>query len=71
MFVYVCCLSKCIAIAQGQELAELVLTPDGLPEIRVPLVAETAVPRGGFVTRMTTAANVLITRLNNGPEGAM
>ena len=58
-------------IAKGQPLAELVFTPEGLPERRIPLVAETAVERGGFMVRLTTVANLLLTRLANGPEGAM
>lgn len=50
-------------IAQGDALAELVFTPEGLPEMRLPLVADRDVPAGGFVSRMTTAARVLVTRL--------
>ena len=42
-------------VAKGARLAELVITLPGLPEHRIPLVAEADVPRGGFVTRMTTA----------------
>ncbi|MDG1118790.1 MAG: D-alanyl-D-alanine carboxypeptidase, partial [Flavimaricola sp.] len=40
----------------------------GLPEVRVPLVAETDVPRGGFSTRLRTAAMVLLERF--GPDAA-
>jgi D-alanyl-D-alanine carboxypeptidase (penicillin-binding protein 5/6) len=43
-------------------LAELVVTVPGLPEHRVPLVAETDVAKGGFVVRLMTAAKVLQTR---------
>lgn len=50
-------------IAKGDMLAELVFTPDGLPEVRLPLVADKDVPRGGFVSRMTTAAMVLVNTL--------
>ena len=46
-------------IAAGQELGELVVTREGLPEARVPLVASHDVPRGGFTTRLRTAAQVL------------
>lgn len=49
-------------IEQGQQIAELVVHIPGLPDARVPLVAEAAVARGGFVPRLTTAARVLITR---------
>ncbi|MGB7242623.1 MAG: D-alanyl-D-alanine carboxypeptidase family protein [Sulfitobacter sp.] len=58
-------------ISKGDQLAELVFTPEGLPETRLPLVADRDVPKGGFVSRMSTAAQVLIERLNQGPEGAM
>ncbi|WP_206615094.1 D-alanyl-D-alanine carboxypeptidase family protein [Mesobaculum littorinae] len=47
-------------IAEGQELGELVIPLDGLPETRVPLVAARAVPKGGFVPRLKTAAGVLM-----------
>ncbi|MBP1806366.1 D-alanyl-D-alanine carboxypeptidase family protein [Rubellimicrobium aerolatum] len=47
-------------IAQGQEVAELVLTREGLPEMRLPLVAEAEVPKGGFVPRVGTALRVLM-----------
>ncbi|WP_296765647.1 D-alanyl-D-alanine carboxypeptidase family protein [Sediminimonas sp.] len=58
-------------IEKGAELAELVLRPDGLDEIRVPLMAERAVPRGGFLKRIGTVAMLLMDRLNKGPEGAL
>jgi serine-type D-Ala-D-Ala carboxypeptidase (penicillin-binding protein 5/6) len=46
----------------GQEVAELVLHIPDLPEARVALVTETAVARGGFMTRIRTAAEVLAAR---------
>jgi serine-type D-Ala-D-Ala carboxypeptidase (penicillin-binding protein 5/6) len=46
-------------VAKGAEVAELVITVPGLPEHRVPLVAETDVAKGGFLTRLTTAAMAL------------
>ncbi len=55
-------------IVAGQTLGELVITREGLPEVRVPLVAETDVPRGGFSTRLRTAAMVLLERF--GPDAA-
>lgn len=58
-------------IAKGQELAELVVRLEGLPEIRQPLVASEDVAAGGFGVRVMTAANMLLTRFANGPEGAM
>ncbi|TNC74578.1 D-alanyl-D-alanine carboxypeptidase family protein [Rubellimicrobium roseum] len=47
-------------IEAGQEVAELVLTREGLPEMRLPLVAEAAVPTGGFMPRVQTALGVLL-----------
>ena len=58
-------------VAAGDQLAELVLTPEGLPETRVPLVAAEAVAQGGFVTRLRTVSGLLIKRLQEGPEGAL
>ncbi|MDZ4392248.1 D-alanyl-D-alanine carboxypeptidase family protein [Cypionkella sp.] len=43
-------------IAKGTEVAQLVITVPGLPEHRVGLLAETDVPKGGFMKRLTTAA---------------
>ena len=58
-------------IKKGQKLAELVLQPEDLPEIRLPLVAAKDVPSGGFLVRVMTAAHVLTSRFLNGPEGEM
>ena len=58
-------------IAKGQQLAELLVKPQDLPEMRLPLVAEKDVPAGGFVVRVKTAAEVLLTRFLQGPEGAL
>jgi D-alanyl-D-alanine carboxypeptidase (penicillin-binding protein 5/6) len=49
-------------VAKGAPVAELVLRIPDLPEARVPLVAETDVARGGFATRLGTAAQVLMAR---------
>jgi D-alanyl-D-alanine carboxypeptidase (penicillin-binding protein 5/6) len=46
-------------LSAGQPVAELVVRAAGLPDVRVPLVAETAVPRAGFFGRLATAAGVL------------
>jgi D-alanyl-D-alanine carboxypeptidase (penicillin-binding protein 5/6) len=43
-------------IAKGAQVAELIVHVPDLPDARVPLVAETDVPRGGFGTRLSTAA---------------
>lgn len=57
-------------VSKGQKLAELVLQPVGLPEMRLPLMAENDVPAGGFFVRVKTAAQVLSRRLINGPEAS-
>ncbi|GHC66817.1 D-alanyl-D-alanine carboxypeptidase family protein [Neogemmobacter tilapiae] len=49
-------------IAKGQPLAELVLHIPDLPDARVPLVAAHDVGKGGFMTRLMTAAKVLQAR---------
>jgi D-alanyl-D-alanine carboxypeptidase (penicillin-binding protein 5/6) len=49
-------------IAEGQEIAELVVPRDDLPEARLPLVADRSVPEGGFIPRVRTAAFVLANR---------
>lgn len=46
-------------ITAGQQLGELVVKFDALPEKRIPLVADADVARGGFGTRLRTAAFVL------------
>lgn len=50
-------------IAEGQEIGELVIRREGLPEVRTPLVAETAVARGGFSQRMRAAALVVLRKV--------
>ncbi len=50
-------------IAAGQQLGELVITLEGLPETRVPLVAENAVANGGFGVKLSTAAKVILGKL--------
>jgi D-alanyl-D-alanine carboxypeptidase (penicillin-binding protein 5/6) len=44
---------------QGDALGELVITRDGLPDARVPLVADRTVERGGFAPRLRSAFVVL------------
>ncbi|NDV49636.1 MULTISPECIES: D-alanyl-D-alanine carboxypeptidase family protein [unclassified Salipiger] len=50
-------------ITAGQQLAELIITPEGLPEHRVPLFAAEDVPSSGFVKRMMVVSSNLIGRL--------
>lgn len=57
-------------VAKGQELAQLIVRPEGLEELRVPLVADRDIARGGFMARMKMVSGVLFERLKNGPEGA-
>lgn len=58
-------------ITKGQQLAELVITREGLPDIRLPLVADRDVPVGGFVNRILNAASMLIEQFSGAPAGAM
>ncbi|WP_299209369.1 D-alanyl-D-alanine carboxypeptidase family protein [uncultured Tateyamaria sp.] len=53
-------------ISEGTELAELVIQPEGLPEVRIPLVAEADIAHGGFLAKLSTAALSLIERMNSG-----
>lgn len=55
-------------VSKGDQLAELVFTPEGLPEKRVPLVADRDIAAGGFFSRMTTTVQVLVARFLAGPE---
>ena len=57
-------------IEKGAELGELIITREGLPEIRVPLVASDDVAPGGFMVKVTAAAQYLFERLNAGPQDA-
>ncbi|MBR9765187.1 MAG: D-alanyl-D-alanine carboxypeptidase [Rhodobacteraceae bacterium] len=55
-------------VESGQELGELILRPEGLPEKRVKLIAAEAVPHGGFKAKLQSAARYLLRRMNEGPE---
>lgn len=57
-------------VRKGDQLAELVIQPDELPEVRLPLAAAENVERGGFAVRVTTAAKVLLKQFLNGPAEA-
>lgn len=52
-------------VKKGQQLAELIIEPEGLPETRVPLVAAQDVAGGGFFDRMMTVSAVLLKRLSD------
>ncbi|WP_372571430.1 D-alanyl-D-alanine carboxypeptidase family protein [Ruegeria jejuensis] len=57
-------------IKKGQQLAELIIKPEELPEIRRPLVAAQDVPLGGFVIRLKTAGLMLFDQFVNAPAGS-
>jgi len=57
-------------ISKGQQLGELVIRPDDLPELRLPLVADADVAAGGFAVRMRAAAELLIKQFAAGTAGA-
>lgn len=57
-------------IAQGDKLAELVITRAELPDVRLPLVADRDVPLGGFGVKMSTTAQQLFKRFTSGPAEA-
>jgi D-alanyl-D-alanine carboxypeptidase (penicillin-binding protein 5/6) len=50
-------------VLQGQTVGELVITLEGLPETRVPLVTDGAVAVGGFETRLRVAAQILLQKI--------
>lgn len=50
-------------IEAGDRLAEMVITVPDMAPVTVPLVAEAAVPHGGFVARMRSALRVLSARI--------
>ncbi|OWU86721.1 D-Ala-D-Ala carboxypeptidase [Oceanicola sp. 22II-s10i] len=57
-------------VAAGAEVGRLIIRPEGLPEMSVPLVAAEAVARGGFMVKLRSAARHIAKRLNEGPEAA-
>jgi len=50
-------------IEQGQQLGELVVSLNGLPDTHLPLVSDRAVERGGFLPLMRTSARVLVRQI--------
>ncbi|MCA0920655.1 D-alanyl-D-alanine carboxypeptidase family protein [Pseudooceanicola nanhaiensis] len=56
-------------IKAGDQVAQLILKPEGLPEKSLPLVAMSDVPTGGFGVRLRTASTKLVKQLRDGPEG--
>ncbi|WP_299080080.1 D-alanyl-D-alanine carboxypeptidase family protein [uncultured Ruegeria sp.] len=58
-------------VSKGQQLAELVIKPEGLPEIRRPLVAAEGVAIGGFLVRMLTVGGIVLKDVINKPLESM
>ncbi len=62
-------------IANGEEVGTLVISMDGLPDRKIPLVAAEAVGEGGIVPRMKLAATTLmgmaVDRARGGAEAAI
>ena len=52
-------------IVAGQEVAKLLVHVPDLPDIEVPLVAEADVGKGGFLKRLTSAAQTLISQIQD------
>jgi D-alanyl-D-alanine carboxypeptidase (penicillin-binding protein 5/6) len=57
-------------IKQGDVVAQLIVDVPGLPPRSIPLSAAASIERGGFITRMKTAATKLLNVIDQGPEGA-
>ncbi|MDF1856285.1 D-alanyl-D-alanine carboxypeptidase family protein [Pseudooceanicola sp.] len=57
-------------VSAGTEVGELILRPEGLPEIRVPVVTADGVARGGIMVRMRAATQHLLNRLDSAPEAS-
>ncbi len=49
-------------IAEGQHLAEMIVEVPGMPSATIPLVADRAIAKGGFTTRLRTAFEILAKR---------
>ena len=47
------------------------ISPEGLPEKSIPLFAANDVAAGGFMVRLRTVSGLLLTRLQQGPEGQL
>jgi len=54
-------------VIKGTEVAEMIIQAPGLPDRRVPLVAEADVGKAGFVKRLTSAAGALYDRYLGAP----
>ena len=54
-------------VVAGDPLGELILHPEGMEQISIPLVAEMDVPEGGFMARVSTAAKLVVARIAPDP----
>ena len=55
-------------IEKGQQIAELVIKRGGMPDARLPLVADRTIPRGGFLPRIRTATKILLQHVAGGAQ---
>ncbi len=55
-------------VSKGDELAQLIISLEGLPGLSIPLYASNDVAAGGFMNRLKTVSNLLLARLQAGPE---
>lgn len=56
-------------VTKGQTLGELVIDMPDMEQVRVPLLAENDVAKGGFLPRLRTAATVLFEKINSEAAG--
>ena len=56
-------------VTKGQPLGELVIDMPDMEQVRVPLLAENDVAKGGFLPRLRTAATVLFEKINSEAAG--
>ena len=56
-------------VTKGQPLGELVIDMPDMEQVRVPLLAENDVAKGGFLPRLRTAATVLLEKINSEAAG--
>ena len=56
-------------VVAGEQLGELVIRLDGMPEKRIPLVADRDIARGGFMPRIKTAAGVVMGKITAATAG--
>ena len=57
-------------VTKGDELAKLVISPEGLPETSIPLFAANDVPAGGFMVKLRTVSGLLISACSKGQRAS-